>query len=114
MSIPLQDVKVGQFLVKGQYVREIVRDYGNRVQYRTYLLKTGQPQPVLEACTKQHLLHWAERECTVEEFARMNVREARMLERQTNSFYIRKLLDVIPNDELVQEVRRRGLSLDDR
>ena len=30
MDIPSEDIKVGLFLVKGGYFREIIRDYGKR------------------------------------------------------------------------------------
>jgi hypothetical protein len=113
MDIPIQDAKVGLFLIKGGYVREIVRDYGERVQYRTYVLATGKPEPVLEACRKRHLIHWAERLCTLEELRRLKVEDARALEQNSDSFHLRVLLNTIPDTELVQEVRRRGLSLDD-
>ena len=112
MDIPSGDVKVGLFLVKGRYVREIVKDYGSRVQYRTYTLATGKPEPILEACTKQHLIHWADRLCTPLELSRMKVTEAQAWEPNMDSYYIRVLLDVIPDDELIKEVRRRRLPCD--
>jgi hypothetical protein len=113
MDIPIEDVKVGLFLVKGGYVREIVRDYGDRVRYRTYALATGKPEPILEACRKQHLIHWAERLCTLEEIRRLKVNDASAWEPSMDSFHLRALLGAIPDTDLVQEVRRRGLSLDD-
>ncbi len=114
MDFPIEDAKVGLFLIKGGYVREIVRDYGDRVQYRTYVLATGKPEPILEACRKRHLIHWAERVCTPAELSRLKVDEARAWEPNMDSFYLRGLLDAIPDSDLVQEVRRRGLSLDNR
>ncbi len=112
MDMPIGNVTVGSFLVKGRYVREIVRDYGSRVQYRTYTLATGKPEPILEACTKQHLILWAERHCTPLEVSRLKVAEAKTWEPNVDPYYIRVLLDVIPDDELIKEVRRRGLPFD--
>ena len=115
MKISIRDVQVGRFFVKSYAVREIIKDYGDRVQYRTYLFETGSPEPFLPGeCSKEHLTRWAERECTPEEVARMKREEAEVVEHQIGAQYAKELLNAIPDNLLIEEMRRRGLSLDSR
>jgi hypothetical protein len=114
MKISIRDVQVGRFFVKTYQVREIIRDQGHDVQYREYDFETGEPQPFLPgSCSKEHITRWAVRECTSEEVSRMQRRAADVVQKQVGDEYIRKILDAIPDEVLINEMRRRGLSLDD-
>ena len=100
--------------MKTYQVREIIKDLGDRVQYREYDFETGEPQPFLPgSCGKEHITRWAVRECTPEEIARMKRDVADVVQAQVGDEYVRGLLDTIPDQVLINEMRRRGLSLDE-
>ncbi|MBL8101714.1 MAG: hypothetical protein JNM02_04220 [Anaerolineales bacterium] len=114
MKISIRDVQVGRFFVKTYQVREIVKDLGYDVQYREYDFDTGEPQPFLPGqCSKEHITRWAVRECAPEEVARMKRDWADAVQEEIGNEYVRNLLNAIPYEVLINEMRRRGLSLDE-
>lgn len=114
MKISIRDIQVGRFFLKTYQVREIIKDLGASVQYREYDFDTGDPQPFLPgSCSKEHITRWAVRECTAEEVARMKRNAADIMQEQVGHEYVRRFLDAIPDDVLIDEMRRRGLSLED-
>lgn len=112
MSISIRDVQPNRFFVRSYAVREIIADLGEEVKYRTYLLETGEPISSLPAlCSKRQIFRWAEREATNEEISRMQI----LLATQNEQGKIQEISDAviasIPDELLLEEVRRRGLSI---
>jgi hypothetical protein len=112
MSISIKDVQVGKFFVCGYMVREIAREEGENVIYYTYLLDTGEPMyETSDLCSKRQITRVAQREATLEEISRMQKRKARDSESYHGRKMAMEILEQIPDAWLVEEVKRRGLSV---
>lgn len=112
MAISIKDVKAGKFFVCDYMVREIIREKGDYVVYYTYLLNTGEPMyETSDGCSKRQITRKASREATPEEIARMQTLAARGSEEFFAIQTIKTLLPEIPDEMLIKEVKRRGLTI---
>lgn len=111
MPVSILDVKVGKFFVCGYRVREVFReDTEGNVVYYSYLLETGAAlYESPDMCSKSHLSRVADREATPAEIARMKTEEARSSDEFQSIGVARELLSRMPDDWLIEEVKRRGL-----
>lgn len=112
MAISIKDIHVGKFFVNDYMVREVVREKGDDIAYYAYLLDTGEPlHETSSGCSKRQITRWASREATSIEVRRMKTAEARELETQWGMRKVKEMLAKIPDEALIQEVKRRGLSV---
>ena len=111
------EIKVGHFYVgrKIYYlVREVTRETdANDVCWRSYDKETGEATGDSGNCSKQSLAQWAEREATEEEKAKLNRNQADAKQIARAVRYIENALIDAPDEMLLDEVRRRGLKLED-
>ena len=115
-KIKANQVAVGQYYVSKTevFVREIVQEAdSNYILWRDYQLDTGEPVSTRPSkCLKQTIAQWAGRIATPEEVARMRRDEAISNERLRSTMIVRMALHDASDEELLSEVRRRGLSLE--
>lgn len=112
MPISIKDVQVGKFFVCGYMVREIAREEEENVIYYTYLLNTGEPMyEISSLCSKRQITRVAQREATLEEIKGMKTLEARRSEEHWGFQRVKEILPMIPDEELIKEIKRRGLSI---
>lgn len=114
MAISIKDVQVGRFFVNEYMVREISREgNGDNIFYYSYLLETGEPaHETSDMCSKRQITRWAIREATPIEISRMQTKEARRQETNSGMKMMYEILYRIPDEVLIEEIKRRGLSLD--
>jgi len=109
------EFKVGHFYVgrKSSYlVREIPHERSaNDVHWRSYDIATGEATGDSGVCSKQSMAHWAEREATEEEKAKLNRDQAEIKDAVKAIRYFENALRNAPDEMLLAEVRRRGLKL---
>jgi hypothetical protein len=107
----IDNIRTGRFFVqeKKGLAREITSetDDGN-VFWRSYWLADGRPTGDSLMCSKYHIVHWADREATAEEIARMQRHDAAVLEDARVLKWLNKLLANAPDEYLLAEIRRRG------
>ncbi len=112
MTVSIKDVQVGKFFVCDYTVREIVREKGDDVVYYTYLLETGEPlHETSSGCSKRQITRKADREATPIEIRRMRTDEARKIETSYGIGFVKEILSRIPDEALIEEIKRRGLSI---
>jgi hypothetical protein len=108
-------IRVGGFYVsesKG-LVREVWDEKDGDVYWRAYVLRTGEPLGGGLVCSKYHLSRWADREATPEEIERMRVDQAVGKEMARGMEIANLVLQNMPDEMLLAEVRRRGLTVSD-
>jgi type IV secretory pathway ATPase VirB11/archaellum biosynthesis ATPase len=74
---------------------------------------TGEATGDSGVCSKQSMAQWAEREATEEEKAKLNRDQAVVKEIAEAFRYFENALRNAPDEMLLDEVRRRGLKLED-
>lgn len=115
-KIKANQVAVGQYYVSKTeiFVREIVQEGDcEYILWRDYQLDTGEPISTRPSrCLKQTIAQWAGRIATSEEVARMRKDEAISNERLHATMTVRMALHDASDEELLSEVRRRGLNLE--
>jgi hypothetical protein len=115
-----ESVKIGGFYVneKKGLVREVAdQDYRGEVFWRSYQLSNGRPTGDSLICSRVTLARWADREATKEEIGRMRRKEALMKEKKSSIEMLDSIfgemadavIKTIPDERLLEEVRRRGL-----
>jgi hypothetical protein len=105
------EVRRGGFYVcenKG-LVREVTHlDSDGLAHWRSYELHDGAPTGDFLQCSAGHIARWADREATPTELARMKRSEADSGERMKYSGLLNKLIEMLPDEQLFAEVKRRG------
>jgi hypothetical protein len=113
MGISIKDVQVGKFFVHSYAVREIARIKGDDVVYYTYLLDTGEStHSTSSMCSKREITRWSDRLATSEEVARMKITDARKSEEAYAVDVGKRVLQGVPDDWLIEEIKRRGLTVE--
>jgi hypothetical protein len=110
-------VRIGSFWVneKKSLVREITgQSWDGNVHWRSYWLDDGRPTGDSLMCSVSHLLHWSAREATAEEAARMQRQRGLALAEVQENRLIDIALSSASDEQLLDEVRRRGLHVADR
>lgn len=93
--------------------REVLELEGRDVVYREFVLFDGQPVSFRSRCAVRTFREWAARPCTPEESARLSrdvPAQAELLLRDATAGLIKLALAAASDDQLLAEVRRRGLS----
>ena len=110
-QVTIDDVRTGHFFVceKKGLVREITADpdHNGNVQWRSYWLD-GRPTGDSLMCSVAHIVHWADREATAQEVARMQRHEAAVMEDAKVLGWLNRMLENAPDEYLLAEIRRRG------
>lgn len=109
------EIKVGHFYVKSGLglAREIYAEADNGyVYWRSYDLNTGRSTGDSLMCSKTTLAQWADREATPEEASRFACRDEEFIEQAKAWDFANTLLKALPDEMLLDEVRRRGLNLE--
>lgn len=94
------------------FAREVLELVGYDVIYRDFALRDGKPMSSYSKCSLHTFRTWTARRCTPEEDARLlrNVPSRSDLMLRNLAADPKKLtLEAISDDELLAEVRRRGL-----
>jgi len=115
-------VKAGGFYVndKKGLVREVVDESSDGdVYWRSYRLSDGRATGRSFVCSKAALARWASRKATKKEIARMQQAEAQNKEQEQSAKIFERiaenivdvLLKNIPDQRLMEEVRRRKLKM---
>lgn len=111
------EIKVGGLYVGGKisYLIREVYDISadGDVRWRSYFIKTGEPTGDSFLCSKRTMAQWSEREATEEEKAKLNRDQAISMELDRAYQYVEYVLRNMPDQMLLDEVRRRGLKLGD-
>lgn len=108
-------IKVGGVYISKKYstlAREILSETnGGNMHWRGYDLTTGiaNDQGV---CSKETIVTWMSREATPEEINKLNRAEAVIAEIQRANDLARTILLAVPDDWLLEEVQRRGLTIE--
>lgn len=120
MSKPTQsrpkqaEVQAGGFYVndgKG-IVREVFDELeSGNVHWRSYYLQTGEPTGDSSVCSRLRICTWANRVATDEEIERMNIEYGHLAHVAQAQDLTEKLIRMIPDGDLLEEVRRRGLTI---
>lgn len=107
-------IKVGGFYAseKKGLVREITDEKNGDVYWRSYDLRTGEATGDSLVCSKYHLTQWAEREATPEEVAKMKRGDADTKDMARVMKMVDLVLKNITDEQLLAEVRRRGLNVE--
>lgn len=109
------DIKVGGFYVKedGKYIREIIDEYEGKLEWLSYSLDDGSSWGDSGFLEASSIASWAGREATPEEIERLDKTGAHQKEREkkikTYQGLKETILPILPNNELLAEVYRRGL-----
>jgi hypothetical protein len=114
-KMKINDIKVGGFYVsdKKGFVREVVEvTESGDVLWRDFLLSSGEPIGGPNMCSKYTLSQWANREATSEEIARFQRKKADLKENVRTAEIAEMVLANVPDEQLLAEVRRRGLNSD--
>lgn len=92
-------------------IREITSETElGTVLWQSYDILTGKPTGDYLSCSKQRIAQWANREASAEEIARIRSRPTyRRLEAIGISELVPEFLKMVSDDELLAEVKRRGL-----
>ena len=102
-----RDVRIGKCYVKDntRTVREVVAElYHRRVVYNAYDLQTGRLlRAPLQICSVKQLIHWADREATTDDAAKLMRDEAR-------SIFINDQNEMQIEDPLLESGRSRSLT----
>ena len=109
----LSDIRVGGFYLGkgGIFVREVQYETpGGLVGWRDYDRDNGEPVSS-GACSKAHLAQWAERELAPDERPRMQTKKADEVLEATNSELTALLLPALSDEQLLAELRRRGIDV---
>jgi hypothetical protein len=108
-------VRVGGFYVNDNkgLVREIRSETGDGdVQWQAYELRDGAPSPGGSGlCSKNTIFQWATREATEEEISMMQTYEARTNEMKKEFELLDGILKALPDEMLIAEAQRRGLTI---
>lgn len=110
-DVSIDRVTVGSFWVneKKGLVREITdRRLDGNVQWRSYFLEDGRPTGDSLMCSISQIFTWSDREATAEESARMQREAGKLLEFARAQRLIDAVLSSISDEQLLDEVRRRG------
>ena len=107
------DVQVGHFYLRkgGGFVREIQYETPDGdVGWRDYDYHDGKPFSS-GLCSKYHLSQWAERELTPSEVLKMQTGKADEVQEVRNAALTRAVLQALSDEELLAELRRRGIDI---
>lgn len=108
------EITIGEFYVSktGWQVREAVRGtQDGRVHWYDYALSDG--EPIGDGiCSYESLARWAERIATPDEITRLRIVEARQKQLDRGVEFASLVLKSIPDEMLLDDVRRRGLKLE--
>ena len=110
-------IAVGRFYVSKTelFVREIVQEANQaNIYWRDYELATGEPIATnLNLCSKRSLAQWAGREATPDEVKLMQQQASTNRERERIQQVINTTLHEASDEDLLAEIRRRGLRRED-
>jgi len=110
------EIKAGRFYVDkkySSYVRQIAEEYDDGdVRWRVYNLKTGEPYNDSGRCSKNAIVNWAEREATPAEIAKLDIDQALINEVTRALEGMKRILSLVTDEMLLDEVKRRGLKLE--
>ena len=110
-------VTVGSFWVNEEkgLVREITApNWDGNVHWRSYWLADGRPTGDRLICSIDHILRWSDREAKAEEAARMQRQSGQALEVARENRLIEIALSSASDDQLLDEIRRRGYRVSGR
>jgi hypothetical protein len=108
------EVKVGGFYVSQRrgLVREVTKEHEDgRVLWRSYDLRDGTATGDSFLCSSGQIHHWADREATAEEVARMGRQGANAIAWAQGAALAAEVLKRIPDELLIGEVQRSGLKV---
>jgi hypothetical protein len=91
------------------FAREVLEIEGGRVAYRDFAISDGEPMSSWRQCSQSTFRSFAVRECTPEEISRLRRNEVSRAE--LGSRMITLDIKDISDSDLLNEVRRRGLSV---
>jgi hypothetical protein len=103
-------IQVGRCFVseKKGLIREITSEtVDGMVHWRSYDLFDGRSTGDSLMCSKEHICRWADREATEEEKASLE-RDALTIKERTELSMISYALANVPDQRLIDEIRRRG------
>ena len=94
-------------------VREVWKEENGDAYWRSYELRSGDPTGDSLVCSKYTLSQWADREATPEEVARMKRGQANVNSIANAMEMVNLVLKNVSDEQLLAEVRRRDLDLND-
>ena len=107
------DIRAGGFYLGkgGNFAREVYDESpSGDVLWRDYDYDNGEPVSS-GGCSKNHLAQWAERELTPDERLKMQTAKANEVQKARNAELARAFLPAFSDEELLGELRRRGIDV---